>query len=240
MFLAMLAVAVAPVDPLEEAFSEAHRNYQAHSTDQFADSAISESFLGKQFRIVRPVHGLGSGELSGPYYSYDNGTFRLIFEPSPQPFFTKETPPPVLFTVGGSAKPQRTYPATNAFGAKFRVTVEQVRENAIEMLQRPHGVPDAAFAAIPELASQALESYTVEFRLAGAEARALATDAQLIIEGTITRLVGGGVNYCKPLDREATASETVEIHGEQCWIAANVSRIAFTRKSGEVLKEWLP
>ena len=73
----------------------------------------------------------------------------------------------------------------------------------------------------------------------GPEARALATNAQLIIEGTITRIVGGGVNFCKPLDREATASEPVEIHGEECWIGANVSGIAFTGKSGEVLKEWV-
>lgn len=236
MFFAMLLAAIAPSDPVELAFQQAHQNYQAHAKDQFTDTDIDKSFLGKPFRMVRPLHDLGESEGGGPYCRYDNGKLELVFEPDPQPFASN--PPPVLFDVGGTSVIERSYVGSNGFGAKSRVAVQRLRENALEMRDRPAGVVDPELAAIPGVAAIEPQAYSVEIQISGAEARALTKDVRIVIEGTIAPLVGGGATYCKPLDREATFSSPIEVHGEQCWIGANVSRVAFVRGSGEVIKEW--
>ena len=115
------------------------------------------------------------------------------------------------------------------------------------MLDRPEGeespykssisIPPSMLSLVPPLPKK---NYWVEMALPGPEARKVAMDAALVIEGTIQALDGGKLSICKPNYIEAQIDAPTEIYGSECWVGANVSRIAFIRKStGEVLKEWV-
>jgi hypothetical protein len=83
-------------------------------------------------------------------------------------------------------------------------------------------------------------TYFVEISLPGPQALKVALDSALVVEGTIEALDDGKLNLCKSNDSAPKIDAPTEIHGSDCWIGANVTRIAFIRKStGEVLREWV-
>jgi hypothetical protein len=119
-------------------------------------------------------------------------------------------------------------------------------EDGLAMLDRPEGEESPYASSVPILPSIAArmppmpkKTYWVGMTLPGPEARKVATDAALVIEGNIAPLEGGKLSVCKANYIEPQIDAPIEVYGSECWVGANVTRIAFLRKStGEVLKEW--
>lgn len=250
MILVLLLATAAPAGTLQSAFQAAHRDYSAQLVDKFAETTADPAVIGKPFKFIGPLKdGQALGGPPGPYYSYDDGKLRLIFIPHEKyagPGLI-EGPKYVVGTIGGSRTPTRSYTGTNAFGVTARVQVEKLQENSLAMLERPEGEvspyrSDSPLPASPEsqLPPPPKDTYWVEVALPGPEARRLAQDARFVVEGTIASLHDGKLSICKGFYGEPKVDHPLEVYGSNCWIGANVSRIAFVRKStGEVLKEWV-
>ena len=244
----LLAAAAHAADPLQSAFAAAHRDYMAQLTDKFADATASRAVIGQPFKLLRSLQDgdAHSGAPGGPYYTYADGKLRLVFildEKYVGPGI--EGPKYWIGMVGGRQAPMRGYVGSNAFGATRHVEVEQLDENGLAMLDRPEGeenpyqskfLKDEPAIDLPALPK---DSYWLELPLPAPEARRVAMDAALVVEGTIQPLDDGKLNVCKSNYSAPEIDAPIEVYGSECWVGANVRRIAFIRKStGEVLKEW--
>lgn len=253
MLAALLLAAAAQADPLQATFTAVHRDYMAQLVDKFAEVTADPSVIGKPFKIVWPIKdGQAYSGLPGDaYYTYDDGKLRLIFIPDEKyagPGLI-EGPKYLVGIVGGSRRTERSYVGSNAFGVTARVQVVRLLEDGIAMLARPEGEENPYRSTImkdtlPNVAQllphPPKNSYWLEMALPGPQARKVATDAALVVEGTIEPLEGGKLSICKGTYIEPKIDTAMEIYGSQCWVGANVYRIAFVRKStGEVLKEWV-
>lgn len=253
MVLALLFAVAVQTDPLQSAFAAAHRDYMAQLTDKFAEATADRGVIGKPFKIVRPIKdGQAYSGLPGDaYYTYDDGKLRLIFIPDEKyagPGLI-EGPKYLVGIVGGSRKTERSYTGSNAFGVTARVEVVRLVEDGVAMLDRPEGEENPYQSTIMTNTSPTIaqllpprpkHSYWLEMTLPGPQARKVARDAALVVEGTIEPLEGGKLSICRGTYIEPKIDTGMEIYGSQCWVGANVRRIAFIRKStGEVLKEWV-
>lgn len=250
MILALVLATAVSTDPLQSAFRAAHDDYSVQLTDKFAQTSANSSVIGKSFRFVGSLsNGQALATAPGPYYSYDDGKLRLIFYPKEHyagPGLI-DGPKYMVGIIGGSRKPSRSYNGTNAFGVSARVLVEKLEGNGLAMLERPEGDVSpymSEFSLSPSLAarlpSPPKDTYWVEVALPGPQARELAQDARLVVEGTITALENGKLSICKGMYGGPRVGNPREVYGSECWIGAKVSRIAFVRRStGQVLKEWV-
>jgi hypothetical protein len=253
MFVALLlAAAAVQADPLQSAFAAAHRDYLARLTDKFAEATADPGLIGKSFKFVRPLSdGDSSGETAGAYYTYKDGKLLLLFGPDEKyagPGII-QGPKYMVGMIGGKRTLTRSYLGSNAYGATRRVEVVRLDQDGLAMLARPQGEespyalefrkadPPNLAALMPPLPK---DTYWLELPLPGSEARKVAGDTAIVIEGTIVALDGGKVNLCKSNYIAPEVTAPTEIYGSECWIGANVTRIAFVRRSsGEVLKEWV-
>lgn len=250
MFLALLLAGTAPADPLQSAFRAAHRDYSAQLTEKFAETTADPSVIGQRFKFVGRLH---SGQVTGAppgdaWYAYDDGKLKLTFNPRDN-YAGVGISGPKYFVgiIGGSRVPTRSYTGSNAFGVSARVQVLRLEENGLAMLERPEGevsppskystpMPPSIAARLPP---DPKNTYWVEYALPGPQAKRLAQDAGLVVEGTIAALADGKLSYCESTYIGAKIDNPLEIYGSECWVGAKVSRIAFIRMStGEVLKEW--
>ncbi|HYC94510.1 MAG TPA: hypothetical protein VEB39_02300 [Sphingomicrobium sp.] len=250
MFLALLLAGSTPSDPLQSAFRAAHRDYSAQLTDKFAETTADPSVIGQRFKFVGRLH---NGQVTGAppsdaWYSYDDGKLRLSFNPRDNYADVGISGPKYMVgIIGGARKPTRSYVGSNAYGLSARVQVERLEENGLAMLERPEGevsppskystpMPPSIAARLPP---EPKDRYWVEYTLPGPQAKRLARDAGLVVEGTIAALADGKLSYCEGTYIDPKIDNPLEIYGSECWIGAKVSRIAFIRMStGEVLKEW--
>lgn len=250
MFLALLLAGAAPADPLQSTFRAVHRDYSAQLTDKFAETTADPSVMGQRFKFVGRLH---SGQVSGgppgdAWYTYDDGKLRLNFNPR-ENYAGAGISGPKYFVgiIGGSRVPTRSYVGSNAYGVSARVQVERLEENGLAMLERPEGEVSPYKSSIPmspglaaRLPPDPKDTYWVEYALPGPQAKRLAQDAGLLVEGTIAALADGTLSYCEGTYIGAKIDNPLEIYGSKCWIGARVSRMAFIRMStGEVLKEWV-
>lgn len=249
MFLALLLAGVPPVDPLQSAFRAAHRDYGAQLSDKFAEATADPAVVGQRFKFVGPVHnGQALGGNPGPFYTYDDGKLRLIFSLDDKYLGPGliEGPKYMVGTIGGSRRVTDSYTGTNAFGVSARVKVERLEQNDLAMLERPEGEVSpyqSSIKLMPSIEARLppppRDTYWTEVVLPGPQARKLALDAGLVVEGEIATLANGKLNRCKGIYGGPEVDHPLEVYGSECWVAAKVTRIAFIRRStGEVLKEW--
>ena len=246
----LLAAATAQPDPLRSALSAAHRDYMTQLTDKFAEATADPSLVGKPFKFMHSMHDGDSysGDMGSGYYTYHDGKLRLVFIPDEKYAGAGiEGPKYMVGLIGSTRTHIRNYVGSNAFGVTRTVEVVRLDEDGLAMLDRPEGEESPYTSSGPILPSIAArlpalpkKNYWVEMTLPGPEARKVAMDAALLIEGTIRALDGGKLSYCKANYIEAQIDAPTEIYGSECWVGANVSRIAFIRRStGEVLKQWV-
>jgi hypothetical protein len=221
-----------------------HRDYRAQLLDRFADTTVDSSVVGKSFKIVVPLHnGDALGGHPGPWYSYNDGTLRLVFTLSDLYQSSGYKGPRYLTGVfGGSRTPVRSYTGSNAYGATARVQVEKLVQNGVAFMSGPKGERpienDQNMGEFIRSLGRG-SNYSTELKLPGSQARRVALDSALIIEGAIANLPDAKLSGCKGMYGDATLDHPIELYGETCWVGANVRRVAFVRvSSGEVLEEW--
>lgn len=241
MILALLLATAVPADPLQSAFRAAHRDYAAQLVDKFAETTANPSVIGQPFKFIgRLNNGQALGGQPGPWYAYEDGKLRFVFSLSQEHVDVGFSGPKyIVGIIGGSRKPTRSYVGSNAYGATARVQVVKLEQNGLVLLDGPSGERSPfGVPGVPDLRPPP-DSYSAEFTLPGPDARKLALDAGLLIEGTIAALPNGKSNVCKAIYGGPEIDHPLEVYGSECWVGANVSRIAFVRRStGEVLREW--
>jgi hypothetical protein len=214
--------------------------------DKFAEPTVRREAIGRTFSFHvsledGEVHRTG---VSRPYFTYKDGTLRLIFGLNGK-YAGQGISGPKFMTgeIGGKVIPGYSYRGSNAFGARANVKVTQLQQNTIAFVNAPRAEMspyrvyddfDRRMGITPKL-----DTYWTELKLSGPAARALSTDATLVIEGSIAPIKDGMPTYCTSIYGAATVSSPNEIYGSNCWVGAIVTRVAFVRKSsGDVIKEW--
>lgn len=250
MLLALLLTAAGPSETsLQAAFRAAHHDYLAQIDDSFSEPTADPKTIGEEFKLVINIYDGQAHEpsFSDAYFTYESGKLRLIFSPSEAPFGSELGSPRYLVgEIGGRVRSRYGYLGANAFGASAKVTAKRVEVDVLAMLDRPEGEVSpytSVYSSLPNSLRPTVQlprdKYWIELIISGSEARKLAADAGLLIEGTIGALAGDKLNHCKGFYAGATIETPNEVYGQRCWVGARVSKIAFIRRStGEILKEW--
>lgn len=242
MILILLLAVAAPINPLQSAFLASHRDYSAQLVDKFAETTADPAVIGQPFKFLGPLHnGQALGGQPGPWYAYNDGKLQFVFTLSQKhvdPGFLG--PKYIVGIIGGSRKSTRSYIGSNAYGATARIQVEKLEQNGLVFLDGPSGERSPfGVPGVPDLRPPP-DSYSAEFIFPGPQARKIALDAGLLIEGTIALLPNAKLSMCKGIYGGPEIDHPLEVYGSECWVGARVSRIAFVRRStGEVLKEWM-
>jgi hypothetical protein len=230
--LAAAAAVSAPVSPVDRITSAAYRDYEVQLTDKFAATTVRPA-PGEPFRLAIP---LGNGDLVGArigsaYYSYADGALTLSLSSEE----TKGDRLPMLLR-----KPKllaaSSYRGQNGFGAAANVRTERLLYQGVALIEGPAGVPTSRYAGITYVAPH---DYWHRITLDGPEAKALALDTDIVVEGKLANLPGGKAAACQTRISDPTISHPLEVFFTLCYAGAVVDRVAYVRRStGAVLKEW--
>ena len=216
--------------------------------DQFAELRIDRSIVGRRVRIVGRFgdgNRMGGSGQAG-YYTYSNGALRLIF--SPREAWTASGSPRRL--IGVMVERTRSgggYVGSNAYGARAAVTVEWREEDALAFIERPAGRTSPYAQESPPVPANLrrfapadpLDDYWFDASLPPSEARLLATNARLIIEGVVRPIAGDTLAECHGTYGRPTVDDPREIFISTCWLGASIDRVAIVDgRSQAVLQEW--
>lgn len=218
---------------LQAEFSQAHAYAARKSTDRFADRP--QVAAGKAFKVT---FGARDGDTTGDaptsaFWTYKDGELSIVLGMRERP----RTLPAVKegFNVGGAMSLGKPYRGTNAFGASTMVRVENWRHDALAVVGRPRGTPHDRF---PD--SEQLDQFSVKVPTTGANARQLIQHLRIVVEGVTAPLVAESAVECDSRGLDAQISAPIEYTDQQCWIGADVSRIAIVdSREGKVLGEWV-
>lgn len=226
-----------------EAAALAARDAASNSGDQFAEPIASRA--GEAFRLVIPV--VESGGLSarggGPVWRFDGAAFHLSaglgFVVAPRIEMYRALP------FRKSSEGRDGYVGVNAYGASKSVSASSWEVNAVAFIRAPtmeYSEEAKAFEdrrLYPHDPSPP-DDYTLEIQARGADARALSSDLELVVDGSITALSSnGGTAICGMQRRRPTLDAPEDIVFRTCYVGAVVNRVAYVRRStGVVLKEF--
>jgi len=218
--------AVTPEAEIQGALMAAHRDFVRQSNDPFQESTVPPSIAGTLFTVRFPFReGQTAGAPLGGsgLYSYRDGVLILSLYTQggyTAPRSTRRT----LIRIATRERAGRPYVGANAFGAHARVEVNYLQEDSL-----------ASIGQLP--ASEA--DLTFETFLRPAEARHLALNALVVVEGFVTYIDNQRLTECARISSPARLDSPTDIRGTQCWLGARITRIAFIdRRSGNVLREW--
>ena len=239
----LLATAATSVpDALGDVLAAAHRDNIAQAADKFAPPTVDERSDGAPFRVVLPI---ADGTINGrdppnsSFFAYkpDEGVLELHLSPIGERTTGRGSDGLMdvltfeVFRLGRRVAAGPSYAGQNVFGVSARVSVVRERYDAIAVLDAP-GVTNLKDIHYP--------TYDVALSLAGPDARKVAADAVVEIEGKLARLDNGHLARCTSDYSGPTVRHPTEKSMVTCSAGAIIRRIAFVRKStGEVLKEWL-
>ena len=232
--LSILALAAAgPTIPTDfrAVMTAARRDHVARKTDQFAAATVDQSFMGKPFRVAVPVDPL--------YYPENN---RLVFtvrtrSNMPLGMYRKPDGSTGFFErvhyieVARTERAGGSYIGQNAFGVTKQVTVKHQTHDGVAIVGEAPEDGGREALGVP--------TYDYETTLPGPQAKALAADTQMVLEGTYAPLEGGNLTSCFNDGSGPTINSPTLVTSLNCYAGAHISRVAFVRVStGEVLKEW--
>jgi hypothetical protein len=230
--LGLMAAATTASSPIEQITAAAYRDYLAQLDDKFAAVAVKPA-AGEPFRMAIPVgNGDKRGERSGSaYYSYSEGILTLSVSGGE----TDRDRLPLLL-----AKPRvlaaSTYRGQNSYGVSANVRSDRILWQGIALVDGPAGEQTSQFPGIGYVRPH---NYWHKVTLPGPEAKAVAVDTDMIVEGRLTALPDGKAAACKTRISDPTLDHPLEVFATECYVGAEVNRVAFVRRStGIVLKEW--
>ncbi|MGE5566332.1 MAG: hypothetical protein ACM3YN_09300 [Parcubacteria group bacterium] len=217
-------------------------SYRAYKpADAFSPPFDESSFIGKAFRIERPIR---SGDSTGPageamgFWTYNPRTqeLRLVADTS-RPWRTSGLPGAGNgvesiegFPFLDKETARRSFVGKNGYGATFDVSEVHFYSEAV-----------AEFSSTYEssLPKPANFSYEVTLTRAPDEARRLSQSARVVIEGRVVPYLPSEAIVCIADFDAATMDEPIEAHTQTCLISAEISRVAIEDSAtGQVLAEW--
>ena len=189
--------------------------------------------MGKPFKLVLPfANGDQTGGVGSAIYSYKDG--QLLLDVST----TNAEPGGEPVIVGADrTMSSSSYVGQNSYGARARVVSKTALAQGVALISAPPGEQRSAYSE----RQTSLEPHDYWYRatLSGPEAKAIAHDADLVIEGTMAPLSNGKAAACLTSTVDATIGNPDEGLFLRCYAGANVRRVAFIRRStGAVLREW--
>lgn len=219
---------------LDRLTTAAYHDYMRHAVDKFAPDTVDSGASGKAFKMVLPV-GDGdsrSGDGGTAYYSYDKG--RLTFNLSPAP----ESDGSHIVVGPGRTVSASSYVGQNGYGARARVQSTHTLARGIAMIEVPKGESTSPFDGIGDMGEGSHE-YWYRVVLPGPEAKRLALDTDLVVEGQFAPLASGKLASCTSIVADATVEDPHDVFATQCFAGARITSIAFVRRStGAVVKRW--
>ncbi|MFL0588090.1 hypothetical protein ACH0BU_15805 [Sphingomonas olei] len=208
------------------------------STDKFAEP-IRLPIEGKAFKLTMAPEEWATEGGGALLYDYKDGALVLDLSPTtvwPLLAGPKERLP--ALKVSSTTANLGSSLGQNAFGAVAEVRTFRNKGAAIAILNSPKPMISPRREAI---GAKYLEDtdWWVRLDLPPAQAKAMAADAIAVVEGTFAPLPNGQAGACHFGGVSATIRNPTNYSSEVCYVGANITRIAITRKStGEVLKEW--
>ena len=182
--------------------------------DEFSP-APNARFAGRRFSMIKRL-----GPATDTDHDYD-GTWSFDLQTETLSFRSE---PIANFHVWYTEKPTGSYVGTNAFGVRTRIA----RSSAISVLLSASSLPGPRFGA-----------YEAELTAPPEEARRIAADSGLLVEGELQAKPGQSPVSCSLNPGEPTISDPTDITTEECSFNATIDRVAFVRgPSNEVVKEW--
>lgn len=186
----------------------------------------------------------GSGQAG--YFTYANGALRLIFSPR-EAWTVSGSPHRLIGVIVERTRPGRGYVGSNAYGARAAVSVVWREEDALAFIDRPMGRASPYAQESPSIPANLrryapadpLDDYWIEASLPPSEARLLAANARLIVEGVVRPITGGTLAECHSNYGSPTVDNPREIFISTCWLGASIDRVAIVdARSQAVLQEW--
>lgn len=236
--MVVAAHAARPANPVERLVTIARSDAKRLETDRYADpSPIPEGSVGQTFRIVLPTSGIGHAN-----QTYENG--KLKFYVSLEHMLADTSLPfsqwrkDKMITFGGSIRGRGSYVGANAYGATREVAVGDIESAAVLAVTYPAA---ELFPGMEQYASPSSErsTYPLVIEVPGSVARGLVNNVRIVIEGTITPRDDGKLIGCESSYSGATFASPYSGSSRTCWVAANITRVAYVNMAtGEVLKEW--
>jgi hypothetical protein len=197
----------------------ARRNEARIKADQFAEPEPVDRFVGQEFRI----------ELN-PSATYSAGVLELSFTTSTthpnrdtsQDSAARAERHPSIEIVPPLVKKRGQYAGQNSFGAMATISVIDVDTSLILVAK---GYVDSR--------------YSIKIPATGAEAKALAASARLVVKGTIVKLENGKVVGCERTYSAPTITSPYSGKSRTCWVATvlNSASMVDTR-TGTILRTW--
>lgn len=229
-----------PLSDFQRLVRAAHADKITSYIDKFAAPTVDQSMAGKPFRITFPV---GNGETTGAgrpkgsaYYTYADGVLGLQASAESG---RDETGGTSFLKIDERRDTSESYAGANAYGARTNVQIIKLREDNLVIL-------NAAAESSVEIVSQTAPvpaepagQYQMAISVSGPEARAVANDVDMIIEGKFAAFQTGKLTACWTIYSKPTFDNPIELFNYNCAVGAIVSSIAFTRRSnGMILKRW--
>lgn len=229
----VLLLEVQPADQLSivvQVLDVARANYRAKEADPFFEPIPLPAKPGLAIRLKLPVgDGTSSdGIKSVGFYNYENGELRFVLS-------TKEFNGFRALIFRDRKSQVRSYTGVNGYGVRTLVKAWTSREDAILLRSAPDGLasPFSSYANAPR------NEYWVRLPLKPSEARQIASDVDLLLEGTLAGLAETPFAPCSTRSTDPTRDVPIDVITETCAIGIDARRIAFVRRStGAVIAEW--
>ncbi|MEG3174506.1 hypothetical protein U1708_20085 [Sphingomonas sp. ZB1N12] len=229
-----------PLSDFQRLVRAAHSDKITSYVDKFATPTVDQSMAGKPFRIVFPV---GNGETTGAgrpkgsaYYTYADGVLGLQASLRSG---RDETGGASFLKIDERRDTSENYAGTNAYGARTNVQIIKLKEenlvilnasanSSVEIVSQPNPAP-----------TEPVGQYQMSISVSGPEARSVANDVDMIVNGNFAPLKNGKLTACWTTYSKPTFDNPTELFDYSCAVGAVVSSISFVRRSnGMILKRW--
>lgn len=232
--------ATKPLSDFQRLLRAAHTDKTMSYLDKFAVPSVDESKLGKQFRVAFPV---GNGETTGvgspkgsAYFTYADGTLNII---SSLESGRGETVGNPYLRVDERRDTSESYDGSNAYGARTRVTIIRLKQDNIVILNAGANSTVETGLQSRSAPTELSGRYQMAIAVSGPEARAIAYDIDMLIEGEFAPVFGGKLTNCWTVYSAPRFDSPSELFNQNCAVGAIVSSMSFVRRSsGAVLKRW--
>ncbi len=157
------------------------------------------------------------------------------------------------FIAKSHATEQPSYTGSNAYGVRARVGVSRLNQDGTVFRQASIGErANTAYDAPLGEQRKDIDDFSREHHILAerhfyyadltsnaVEARKIALDTDMLIEGVFATIEGVGPTLCASQYIGATIESPSEVYGSDCYAGAKLTRIAFVRRStSAVIKDW--
>lgn len=208
----------------------------SHDYDKFKQP-LRDVLEGEHFKVTVPFDTdlIAS---NGTNYDYKGGNLYLSFSPNKSASLLRPGSGSVkVVLITQNTRSLGSYVGQNAYGATARVHTLHNDGAGIALASTPRPMQRAETVGGIPVASKS--GWFFETQLPPADAKALALNSAVEIDGVYAALPWGDAGFCDFSGSEATIQNPTDYYSEKCYLGANIDRIAFVNEATHtVLQEW--